>query len=98
MRVVLTFYKNFLWFTVGISLIGCYLIWLYGGWQFSVAVFWLKVVTNTLLGLYVNIFDPEQFFFYNNLGFSRLKLFVLTSVLDMMLWLCLSVVTIKFLL
>ena len=95
MRVILTFYKNFLWFVLGISLFGCYLIWVYGSWQFMITVFWIKIVTNILLGLYILIFHPEQFYFFLNLGYSKMKLYTLTFILDMAIWFVLSVLTIK---
>jgi hypothetical protein len=98
MRIVLTFYRNFLWFVVGISMFGCYLLFIYGSWQFIVAVFWLKLVTNILLGLYIHIFSPEQLYFFHNLGYNKSRLYSHTFILDMIIWFLMSWITIKILL
>lgn len=98
MRIVLTFYRNFSWPVLGISLFGCWLIWIYGSWQYIVLVFWMKVITNTLLGLFTHIFSPDQFYFFNNLGYNKIRLYVFTFFLDMVIWFLLSWLTIKILL
>ena len=95
MHVVLTFYRNFLWIVLAISLFGCFLIWSYGAWHYIVIVFWAKVGTNTLLGLYIHYFRSEQFCFFANLGYSKIRLYAFTFALDMFLWFLLSWVTIK---
>jgi len=94
MRVIFSFYRNFIWFVTGISMFGCYMMWLYGSAAFMIFVFWVKIVTNILLGLYVNIFHDSQFYFYYNLGFSRTRLFAATFMLDMLIWILMSVLTI----
>src|SRR5688572_17731564 len=97
MPVVLTFYRNFSWFVLGISLFGCWLIWIYGSWQFM-PMFWTKVLTNILLGLFIHVFSPGQFNFFNNLGYSKSRLYVFTFIFDMVIWFLLSWLTIKILL
>jgi hypothetical protein len=96
MNVILLFYRNFLWFANFISLFGCLLIWAYGGWQFAIAVFWTKVGTNILLGLYVELFQHEQFYFFYNLGYSKMQLYSASFLLDMLIWFLQSLITIEF--
>lgn len=95
MNVVLTFYRNFSLVALGISLIGCVLVLAYGSWLYMVVVFWTKVLTNTLLGLYINYYRPEQFYFFANLGYSKIRIFAFTFILDMLIWFLLSWLTIK---
>jgi hypothetical protein len=98
MNAMLLFYRNFLWFANSISLFGCLLICIYGGWQFAIAVFWTKIGTNVLLGLYVELFQHEQFIFFNNLGYTKVQLYGSSFALDMLAWFTLTILTIKFLL
>ena len=98
MQVVLTFYRNFSWIVLGISLFGCVIVLAYGSWQYMVVVFWTKVLTNTLLGLYINYYRSEQFCFFANLGYSKIRIFTFTFILDMLIWFLLSWLTIKLLL
>ncbi|HEX6227305.1 MAG TPA: hypothetical protein VFZ52_22970 [Chryseolinea sp.] len=98
MRVILIFYRNFLWPAIGISLFACWLIWMSGSWHFIAASFWMKVVTNLFLGLSIHIFSPNQLPFFNNLGYNTIILYTYTFLFDMMLWLLLSWVTIEILL
>jgi len=97
MRVILTFYKNFSWLVLAISLLGCWLIWLYGSWQYMIVVFWTKVLTNTLLGLFIHIFSPSQFYFFKNLGYSKTRLYTYTFIFDMVIWFIMSWLTIRML-
>ena len=97
MRVIFTFYLNFLWFAISISLFGCWLITIYGSWQYIVMIFWTKVITNAFLGFFIHIFSPSQFYFFKNLGYSKSKLYALTFTFDMVIWLLLSWLTIKIL-
>jgi hypothetical protein len=77
---------------------GCYLLLMYGSWQFIVMAFWLKVITNILLGLYIHIFSSEQFYFFHNLGFNKTRLYSSTFVVDMLIWSLMSWITLKLLL
>jgi hypothetical protein len=98
MNTILIFYRNFVWLANFISLFGCYLIVVSGSWLFVTVVFWVKISTNFILGLYTHIFHPDQFYFFNNLGYSKPKLYALTFMFDMTLWMILSLLTIKLLL
>jgi hypothetical protein len=98
MPAIFAFYRNFVWFSSFISLFGCLLITLYGSWTFIVVVFWGKVATNVFLGLYIHIFHSDQYHFFHHLGFDKLRLYLFTFFLDMVIWLVLSLLTIALLL
>jgi hypothetical protein len=95
MSAILTFYRNFVWLVSFITLLGCYLMFSAGSWTFIVVVFWIKIVTNISLGLFIHIFHPNQYYFFNNLRFGVLQLYVFTFILDMLIWFMLSALTIS---
>lgn len=97
MQVILIFYQNFIWLALAISLMGCWFIGMYGSWQYIVVMFWIKVITNVLLGLFIHIFSPSQFYFFQNLGYNKESLFTHTFILDMGIWFTMSWLTIKLL-
>jgi hypothetical protein len=98
MAVILTFYRNFVWLVNFVTLLGCYLIWLNGSWSFVIVVFWIKLLTNIILGLYIHIFHEDQYAFFQNLGFNKLQLYVFTFILDMTIWAAFSLLTTRLLL
>jgi hypothetical protein len=95
MHVVLTFYRNFRFVASAITLFGCYLVVASESWLFVMPMFWTKIFTNVILGLLVNYFSADQFCFYANLGYNRIRLFALKFILDMVIWGVLSWLTIK---
>jgi hypothetical protein len=95
MSVILTFYRNFVWLVIFITVLGCYLMFSAGSWTFIVVTFWMKIITNITLALFIHIFHPSQYYFFNNLGFGVLQLYVFTFILDMLIWFILSVLTIN---
>jgi len=95
MQAILAFYRNFVWSSAFITIFGCYLIVAHGSWAFIAPVFWMKVLTNIVLGLYTHIFRAEQYCFFLHFGFDKARLYMYTFTLDMMIWLMLSVLTIK---
>jgi hypothetical protein len=98
MPAILAFYRNIAWISNFITVFGCYLIWQSHSWAFIVVVFWIKLCTNTLLSLYVHFFHADQYYFFQNLGFGKTALHGFTFMLDMLVWLILSMVTIIILL
>lgn len=95
MRIILTFYRNFSWVVLSITFFGCSLIVMSGTWNFVVSIFWMKLFTNAMLGLFIHIFSPEQLYFFNNLGYSKTRIFASAFLLDMVIWFLLSWLTIK---
>ncbi len=87
MRVCLTFYRTLAIPLVSVSLICASQVWLAHSVYFILRVFWVKVLTSLVTGIYIFLFRSEQFIFYNNLGHSRGQLFVFSFALDFVLWL-----------
>jgi hypothetical protein len=87
------FYRNFVWLASFFTLVSCHLTFLYGG-LFVVYTIWMKVLTNIVLALYIHIFHPDQYIFYNNLGFDKARLYILTFIFDFIVWVTLTFLTI----
>jgi hypothetical protein len=89
MNVVLTFYRNFIWPVTFISLISCYLLF-DGSAKDVVYLFWMKIITNLFMGIYFEIFHPNQFYFFYNLGYSKTNLYIGVAIVDLSVWLLLT--------
>lgn len=92
MRVCLTFYRTVMISLMGLSVICAYQVWQPQSVYFILPVFWVKIITTVIMGTYIAIFRSEQFIFFNNLGYSRGRIFLYCFMLDFSLWLLLMVV------
>jgi hypothetical protein len=87
MRACLTFYKTLAFPLIGISVICGQQVWAAHSAYFVFRVLWVKVLTSVVIGSYIWNFRSEQFVFYNNLGYSQARLFLLSFGLDFVIWL-----------
>ena len=87
MRVCLTFYRTVALPLIAISLICCHQVWQAHTMYFMIPVFWVKVLTSLIIGGYIALFRSEQFIFFNNLGYSRTKIFAYSFAFDLLIWL-----------
>jgi hypothetical protein len=53
------------------------------------------VITNIFLGLFVYIFKADQFYFFKNLGYNKVRLFAFTFSFDMLIWFTMSWLTLR---
>lgn len=93
-RIRLMFYNNFSLATIVISLFGCYLIVESGNIAFILPVLFMKVITNALVGAIFYFFKQNQLYFFQNLGVSATQLYSFAFVIDMVLWLGVTLITI----
>lgn len=54
-------------------------------------LFWMKLITNVLTGFLYVTFTKEGFYFYNNLGYSSKQMLLGVLLIDMLLWLFISI-------
>jgi hypothetical protein len=85
LRLLLTFYKNFFFFSFLITLVCMVLMWEYGMSIFTV-LFWLKLSTLGLAFIFINSYKSKEFYYYQNLGLSRTFLWVSTLGFDFSLY------------
>jgi len=97
MRVIFTFYRNFIYPATAVTAFSCYLIISEGSAFISVYMWWMKIITSAFLGLFFHLFQSQQLYFFNNLGYSARRLYALTAILDFSIWLILTIATIQFL-
>lgn len=94
LRVRLLFYQNFALATIVVSIFGCYLILESGTGLFVIPVFFMKIITNGLIGLIFHFFKQNQLYFFQNLGVTTIQLYSTAFGFDMVLWLCVTLLTI----
>jgi hypothetical protein len=95
MMAIFTFYRNFLFACSGVSLVSCFYVYYSGSWLFIVKIFWLKFFTTIAIGFYFHLFHSDQFYFFNNLGYSRPKLYISSALIDLSSWLLLAIVALQ---
>lgn len=97
MRVALTFYRTVAIPLIAISLITAYQVLVSQSVYFILRVLWIKILTTIVIGGYLALFRSEQFIFFNNLGYSRNRLFAISFAFDFSVWMLFMVVTVQFL-
>jgi hypothetical protein len=58
-------------------------IWDSGTPLFLVYAFWSKIITTSLLVLFVHVFLSSQFYFFNNLGYSSFAIYKNMVAIDL---------------
>jgi hypothetical protein len=90
MGIILAFYRNFIWPATLTTLVSSYLL-IGSSAKNVVYMVWMKLITNFLYGTYFEFFHTQQFYFFNNLGYSKLRLYTSVVMLDLSIWLALTV-------
>lgn len=85
-RLILTFYKSFLLASLVVNACCIYFFLKYGYGIFNV-LFWFKIITLSLIFYYINDYKKKEFYYYQNLGISKQKLWVACLMFDFMLFL-----------
>jgi len=94
-RLILTFYSSFALASSMITLSCISIIYTWGINSFT-ALFWFKIITLGLIFYYINSSKRDEFYYYKNLGFTKMHLWIPTLLLDFILFLTLMVLTLKF--
>src|SRR5438128_794436 len=72
-----------------------YLFWQYGFSIFQ-ALFWFKLATLGIIYYYINDYKKKEFYYYQNLGISKLLLWIATLSFDFFLFIFLIIQTYRF--
>jgi len=94
-RLILTFYKSFLLATLVITACCIQIFWKYGIETFFV-LFWFKVFTLIVIFYFIRKLKSKEFYYYQNLGVSKLISWTTTLVFDFSLFIFSLVITYKF--
>jgi hypothetical protein len=87
-RLILTFYKSYFLATFLITLICLYIYNIYGIQTF-VFLFWFKALTLGLIFYFITEYKRKEFYYYQNLGVSKLLLWATSLTFDFVLFISL---------
>ena len=91
-RLICTFYRNFLLLSAIITAFCARAFWLYGFAGFF-GIFWCKVATLGLTYYFINTSKKNEYYYYQNLGVAKTLLWTATLSLDLLLFLLSLVLT-----
>jgi hypothetical protein len=85
-----TFYKRFLFVSLLITTSCLILFWEYG---FSIfrELFWFKIASLALIFYFINSYRANEYYYYRNLGVSKIMLWSVTLVFDFALFIFLII-------
>lgn len=87
-RLILTFYKNFIATSLILSCCCAYALHINGMHAFAL-LFWFKVLTLGLTFYFIGQYKKKEFYYYQNLGISKLVLWVSSLSIDMLIFIAL---------
>ena len=91
-RLILTFYQSFFFVSTIITMACLYITYIHGLKALS-SLLLLKIMSLGLIFLYLSKYKRRDFFYYQNLGISRLKLWVYSMTLDVLVFILLIILT-----
>src|SRR4051794_7103436 len=94
-RLLWTFYKSFLFVSLVMTAFLLSIFWKYGFPVFF-GLFWLKLATLGLTYYFINSYKSKEYYYYQNLGVSKVLLWTATLTFDFVLFILLIVQTYKF--
>ena len=89
-RLIVTFYNTFIIPSILISLLSAVTL-MKSGLSFFIVVFWFKLISMASIITFINSYRKKEFFYYQNLGLSKLALWSGSLVIDFVLFLALLI-------
>lgn len=89
LEIIFSFYRNFIVISFLISVWCLYMYFKYGVSILS-TILWFKIATLTLIYFFTNEYKAKEYFYYQNLGFSKLVLWITTLLFDFSLMILLT--------
>lgn len=93
-KLIIHFYKSFA-FASWIITLSCIFITYYQGIMAFTTLFWFKIITLGVIVYFISSYKRDEFYYYKNLGLSKLLLCISTLVFDFILFIFLIVLTLK---
>jgi hypothetical protein len=94
LRLILTFYRSFLFATSIITTACISIFWKYGISTFA-TLFWFKIITLALVYFFIRTHKAKEFYYYQNLGVSKTLLWTSTLIFDFTIFLFSIITTYK---
>lgn len=88
-RLLLTFYRSFAFLSFLITLICLFLLYGAGakGIHMIQVLFWFKIFTLAITVYSINVYKKNEFYYYRNLGLSKLTLWISVLTVDFLIFL-----------
>ncbi len=90
-RLIATFYKSSYAFVSWVISFICLALIYMQGIAIITPLFWFKLLTLGIIVLFINSYKGNEFYYYQNLGASKLLLWISTLLLDMALFIVLLI-------
>src|SRR5690242_16076421 len=94
-RLLWTFYTSFVIVSLIITAICLSIFWKYGVSTFF-ALFWFKLATLAITFYFINSYKAKEYYYYQNLGISKVLLWSATLSFDFAFFLSLLIQTFRF--
>lgn len=94
-RLSWTFYRNFNLLSVIVTCACLRALWL-GGLPAFFGVFWLKIATLGITYYFINTYRRDEYYYYQNLGVSKMALWVISLSFDMIVFIISVILLYKF--
>ena len=94
LNLILTFYRSFFLATSLITIACISIFWKYGISTFS-TLFWFKIITLAIVYYFIRTTKTKEFYYYQNLGVSKVLLWTSTLTFDFVIFLCSLILTYK---
>lgn len=85
MWLMFTFYRSFLFASLLMTAI-CITVFWKNGIESFMAIFWFKIAATCLLYYFVNTYKAKEFYYYQNLGISKQKLWTVSLGFDFLIF------------
>jgi hypothetical protein len=89
-RLIVTFYNTYNIPSILISLLSAAIL-MKSGLSFFVVVFWFKLISMAFIITFINSYRKKEYFYYQNLGLSKMALWAGSLVFDFVLFLVLLI-------
>lgn len=94
LNLILTFYRCFFLATSLITIACISIFWKHGISTFT-TLFWFKIITLVIVYYYIRTTKTKEFYYYQNLGVSKVLLWTSTLTFDFIIFLCSLILTYK---
>ena len=94
-KLVWSFYKSYLFASIIIT-VSCLILFHEYGFGIFTTLFWFKIATLAVTFRYINSYKSKEYYYYQNLGLSRMLLWTTTLILDVIVFIILIILTYMF--
>lgn len=97
MSAIVTFYRPLAIPATIFSAFTCYLLLAWQSSHYILTLFWFKAFSTLLIGAVFHFTRANQLYFYHNLGYSTLRLYLFAAALDFAVWITVIMIGAQFL-